>query len=199
MIGGEREASQPEPSPDVAPQPEDVHQVLDRLRSRIEEVAAWAEQASLHSAPAGPAAPTDATTPAESQQLQPVQETRPIDESPEPIAASEGYRSGVPAEDGALGFLRSLARTGVVAGGVFSSGSDIIDLTDSGSGAQVPESGLVALLNLVPSETVLEVRTTSTELRAARLGGDAFAVEVVPGGEREVDDWLASLIPAKED
>jgi hypothetical protein len=92
-----------------------------------------------------------------------------------------------------------LSRTGVVAGGVFSSGSDIIDLTDSGSGAQVPESGLVALLNLVPSETVLEVRTTSTELRAARLGGDAFAVEVVPGGEREVDDWLASLIPAKED
>jgi hypothetical protein len=177
MIGGGREASQPGITSDPARQVEDLHRVLDRLRSRIEDVAAWAEHASFPGASDG----GDGS-----------------DGAAESVAVDE--RSGPEASEkpAALDFLRGLARSGVVAGGVFSNGGDIIDLTESANAAQVPESGLVALLNLVPSDTVLEVRTSSTELRAARLGDDAFAVEVVPGSEREVDDWLSSLLPSRE-
>lgn len=191
MIGGGREASQPDNSTDQAPQAEDLHQVLDRLRNRIEEVAAWAEHASHAATNDG----GDETTPHSTaeEQTDPVAALPDAAELPETVELPEAAE--LPA---ALGFLRGLARSGAVAGGVFSNGSDVIDLTEPANTTQVPESGLVALLNLVPSDTVLEVRTRSTELRAARLGDDAFAVEVVPGSEQEVDDWLASLLPSRE-
>lgn len=173
MTGSGQEASQPEVSPDHAPQAEDVRQVLDRLRSRIEDVAAWAEHASQSGA-------TDGVETA--------------------LKVGDFREAGgqEPVGSAPLDFLRGLARSGVVAGGVFTDGSGIIDLTEAGDAAKVPESGLVALLGLVPSDTVLEVRTASTELRAARLGDEAFAVELTPGNEREVDDWLASLLPERK-
>jgi hypothetical protein len=177
MTGSGQEASQPELSPDHAPQVEDVRQVLDRLRSRIQEVAAWAEHASQ------PGTIDGGTTAA-------------MAHSPKahfPEASGQG-----PLEAAPLDFLRGLARSGVVAGGVFTDGSGIIDLTEASDAAKVPESGLVALLGLIPSDTVLEVRTATTELRAARLGDEAFAVELTPGNEREVDDWLASLLPERK-
>jgi hypothetical protein len=198
MTGGGLEISQPELSGEQAPKPEDVHQVLDRLRSRIEEVAAWAEHASF---------PGANQTAAEDREQARVSSEEPEVQSEEESDEAHGGNEtsgGDDAQGGLdeapepapLDFLRTLARSGAVAGGVFSTGTQIIDLTESANAAQVPESGLLALLNLVPSDTVLEVRTSKSELRAARLGDDAFAVEVVPGSESEIDDWLASMLPS---
>jgi hypothetical protein len=192
MTGSGREASQPELSPDHAPQAEDVRQVLDRLRSRIEDVAAWAEHASQPGAKDGGATPVRAGADEEAAEPGSVVE-------PAAAASDHSLQSEQQAGEAApLDFLRGLARSGAVAGGVFTNGSGIIDLTEVSDAAQVPESGLVALLGLVPSDTVLEVRTATTELRAARLGDEAFAVELTRGNEREVDDWLASLLPERK-
>ncbi|HEX6393606.1 MAG TPA: hypothetical protein VFZ97_09200 [Acidimicrobiales bacterium] len=169
MNGGGPGAPQPEIHQEQAPEVSDLHAALDRLRARIEEVSAWAESASL-STPTGGGE-------GEAEAPQVIEET---------------------AAQGPLDVLRSMAKSGAVAGGVFSTGNEIIDLTASGDRAQVQESGLVALLNLVPSDTVLEVRTTNSELRAARIGGDAFAVELAQGAEQEVDEWLSSLLPSRK-
>lgn len=169
MNGGGPGAPQPEIHQEQAAEVSDLHAALDRLRARIEEVSAWAENASL-STPTGGGE-------GEAEAPQAIEET---------------------AAQGPLGVLRGMAKSGAVAGGVFSNGTEIIDLTASGDLAQVQESGLVALLNLVPPDTVLEVRTTNSDLRAARIGGDAFAVELAQGGEQEVDEWLSSLLPSRK-
>ena len=173
MNGGGPGAPQPDIHQGQAPEASDVHAALDRLRTRIEEVAAWAEHASLP-------APIDQV---EGEEEAPA-------EAPDAIEETVGQ--------GPLDVLRGMAKSGALAGGVFSTGTQIIDLTASGDLAQVQESGLVALLNLVPSDTVLEVRTTTSELRAARIGDDAFAVELAQGGEQEVDEWLSSLLPPRK-
>ena len=95
-------------------------------------------------------------------------------------------------------YVRGLSRSGAIAGGVFREGRDIIDLGTPEGVTHVPLPGLVALLDLVPTDTILEVRTTDADLRAARIGDEAFALELAPGGEVEVDEWLASLLPGGE-
>ncbi|HUE59807.1 MAG TPA: hypothetical protein VMO88_09520 [Acidimicrobiales bacterium] len=140
-----------------------MQEALERLRSRIEEVSAWAEQAT----PPGAVPSTD-------------------------------DRSESTEVESTLGHVRGLSRSGGIAGGVFRGGRDIVDLGAPDGAVHVPVPGLVALLDLVPTDTILEVRTPDADLRAARIGDEAFAFELVPGNEAEVDEWLASLLPGGE-
>jgi hypothetical protein len=161
-----------------------LEEALGRLRSRIEEVSAWAEQASLPEAVSGEG-----------------------DHLPGDGDGAPGHGDGAPdviAQTGStpvgptLEHVRHMSRSGVIAGGVFREGRDIIDLDTPDGAGQMPGPGLVALLDLVPTDAILEVRTADAELRAAHIGAEAFAFRLVTGNEAEVDDWLASLLPGGE-
>lgn len=52
---------------------------------------------------------------------------------------------------------------------------------------------LVAIAGVVPAGAVLEVHTVKADLRAARFGELAIAVELAEGGAAAVDAWLDTL------
>lgn len=191
MSGGRSDLSEQEGSRESAAPTGELNEALDRLRARIDDVAQWAEHASIPDAPPK----GDASARLDEQELleQPQVEQAPTPEqapTAEPILA---------AADPVLSFLRKLVEVGAISGGVFTTDGDTIDLEPVESADEVPVSGAMALLDLVPPETVLEVRTTLAEWRAARIGTRAFALELRPGHDREVDEWLAGLLPPGKD
>jgi hypothetical protein len=94
--------------------------------------------------------------------------------------------------------VEDLAQTGKLTSGIFVAGGNATELELDGK-SHVPFPGLLALVGLIPPETVLEIRTTSAEWRAARIGDEAFAVELSEGSKPEVDEWLATLLPPEKD
>ena len=185
MDTGGMESSQRETGRDQPPATDEVQEALGRLRTRLEEVSAWAEQASLPGSDPITDQPDDVTEPAGPTPPGP-------NLSPVPNLPSESALSSGPT----LERVRNLSHSGAITQGVFREGREVIDLRAPNVAGHVPVSGLVALLDLVPTDTILEVRTTGAEVRAARIGEEAFALELVAGSEPEVDEWLASLLPA---
>ena len=193
MGTGGMEDSQREAGQDQPPATDELQEALGRLRSRLEEVSAWAQQASLPGAESiadqlshviEPAQPGPSGTTQSSGTAQPSGTTHP---------------SGTAqSSETTLEHVRNLSHSGAIAQGVFREGREVVDLRAPHVAGHVSASGLAALLDLIPTDTVLEVRTTGAEVRAARIGDEAFALELVAGSEPEVDEWLASLLPAGE-
>ena len=178
MSGGKSGTSEQEATDHHAAPTEELAEALDRLKSRIHEVTEWAERASIPVA-----APEDESVPNEGGE---------VDEPPlEPIHG-ETRRSST------LGVITSLRKAGAIAGGVFTSEGEVTELDSVDSPQPVSVAGMVALLDLVPPESVLEIRTTVAEWRAARIGDEAFALELRSGYVGRVDDWLASLLPREK-
>lgn len=177
---------------------EDLNAALDRLRSRIEEVAEWAERASIPAAPEVRTSAEAIEQPAEPGRgpVEPSQEKG--HEEHEAEGGAGGAAQAEPAPSPVLSFIQQLAGSGKVSSAIFVAGGEAPDWELNGNGLP-PGSSLLALLGLVPPETVLEIRTTSGEWRAARIGEEAFVLELGRGGEPEVDEWLATLLPLEED
>lgn len=189
MNGGRSDLSDQEHAPAPVFPSEDISEALDRLRTRIQEVAEWAEHASI---PGGPVPEEAREEPREQLEL----EAPPEDSATEPEAPTE-TPSGP--DSAVLTFLRDLAAAGAITSGVYASDGAIIDLQPPDCAGDVPASGMLALLDLVPPQTVLEVRTTAADWRAARIGEEAFALEIRAGNDGEVDGWLAILLPPEKD
>lgn len=189
MNGGRSGLSDQEHAPRPVFPSEDLSEALDRLRTRIEEVAEWAEHASI---PGG----SDAEEPREERRDQLEVEAPREDSATEPEAAAETPRGP---DSAVLSFLRDLAASGAITSGVYASDGAVVGLEPSGSAGDDPVSRMLALLDLIPPQTVLEVRTTVADWRAARIGEEAFAMEIRAGSDGEVDRWLATLLPPERD
>jgi hypothetical protein len=183
VSGGRSDLSERGASPEHAARTDELKAALDSLRTRLHDITEWAERASIP-----PAAPPGGSS--------------------EPAGAAAGEtiaHQEPPAPSGKVGrSIRELADTGAIAGGVVASGGDVVQLGVIELGAleraeQVPITGMLALLDLVPPETVLEVRTTVAEWRAARVGDEAFVVELRDGFAERVDELLATLLPSEKD
>ncbi len=191
MSTGGLENSQQQTARGVPPPTDELQEALGRLRSRIEEVSAWARHASLPGAVSGEG--DCASGEGDGSSGEGDGASGEGDGAPGVIAKTESTASRP-----TLAHVRDLSRSGAIAGGVFREGRDIIDLGTPDGAGQAPIAGLVALLDLVPTDTILEVRTTDADLRAAHIGEEVFAFKLVPGREGEVDQWLASLLPLGE-
>ena len=189
MNGGRSGLSDQEHAPRPVFPSEDISEALDRLRTRIQEVAEWAEQASI---PAGPAAEEPREEPSEQFQV----EAPPEDFATEPDAPA---RPPLTPDSAVLSFLRDLAAAGAITSGVYRSDGAVVGLEPPDSASDVSVSGMLALLDLIPPQTVLEVRTTAADWRAAHIGEEAFALKIRAGNDGEVDRWLATLLPPERD
>lgn len=188
MSGGRSELSDRERAQQPVPPTEDIAEALDRLRTRIQEVAEWAEQSSIRGGPA-PEEPRE--EPHEEPREQVELEAPPEDSGPEPDTAAEPPRGP---QSAVLSFLRDLAAAGAITSGVYASDDGVISLEPRDGAGDVPALGMLALLDLVPPQTVLEVRTTVADWRAARIDDEAFALQLRAGNDGEVDRWLATLL-----
>lgn len=194
MRGGRSDLSDQERAREPVPPTGDISEALDRLRTRIEEVAEWAERAAIPGGPAPEEGPSEEPReePGDEFDLEPPSEGS----GPEPDAPAEpppGPGSAV------LSFLQNLAAAGAITSGVYTSDGAVIGLEPREGTADVQVSGMLALLDLVPPQTVLEVRTTVADWRAVRVGDEAFAVEIRAGNDGDVDRWLATLLPSEKD
>jgi hypothetical protein len=187
--GGRSDLSDQEHAPQPVPPSEDISEALDRLRTRIQEVAEWAEHASI---PGGPAPEEPREEPREQFQLEAPRD----DSATEPDTEAGPHRAS---DSAVLSFLRDLVAAGSITSGVYASDGAVIGLEPPDCAGDIPVSRMLALLDLVPPQTVLEVRTTSADWRAARIGGEAFALELRAGNDGEVDRWLATLLSPEKD
>lgn len=189
MNGGRSGVSDQEHAPRPVFPSEDISEALDRLRRRIQEVAEWAEHASI---PGGPGPEELREEPREQFEL----------EAPPEYSATEPDTAGGPPrgpDSAVLSFLRDLAAAGAITYGVYASDGAVVGLEPPDSAGDVPVSRMLSLLDLIPAQTVLEVRTTVADWRAAHIGEEAFALEIREGNDGEVDRWLATLLPPEKD
>ena len=179
MSGGGSGTSEQEALHEHGSPTDELGEALDRLTRRIGEVAEWAERASI---PTGSPAVEEPET----------GHSPPADDVP--LERPEGDHR----DESILAVIASFREAGAIANGVFTSGGELTELDPVESNGRVALSGMLALLDLIPPQTVLEVRTTSSEWRAARVGDEAFALEL-RGEAGVVDQWLGSLLPALKD
>ena len=193
MNGGRSGLSDQEHAPRPVFPSEDVSEALDRLRTRIQEVAEWAEHASI---PGGPGTGTGPEEPREE-----AREQFELEAPPEYSATEPDTVAGPPPgpDSAVLSFLRDLAAAGAITSGVYASDGAVVGLEPPGGAGDVPVSRMLALLDLIPPQTVLEVRTTAADWRAAHIGEEAFALEIRAGHDGEIDRWLATLLPPEKD
>jgi hypothetical protein len=171
MSGGRSDLSEQETPRAEASGTAELNEALDRLKTTIREVAEWAERATV------PAAI----------------DLRDSSPQAEPRPGPQHSGSSLQAS------IATLVGEGAIAAGVFVSGGQTVELVPADGAAAVPASGMIALLDLVPSDTLLEVRTTVSEWRAARVGQESFAIELRSGYADYVDRILATVVPSGND